>query len=405
MKCDVAIIGGGPAGATAGNLLAQEGIRTIIVEKSAFPRFHIGESLLPCDAPVFERLGVKLEPAAFLRKNGADFIDEGSERQETYLFSDGLKGSASQAWQVDRARFDHMLLERATEVGSIVFQNERITSVEIDDSSVRLQTTHREIEARYVIDASGQDAFFARRNRSVRPIKGFGRAAVFCHFQGISAHISRELATSGNIRILLVPEGWVWVIPLMSGRLSVGVVSRAQGVNTFLLDKVIERSVLIRRLTEGAARTKATVIRNFSYINQRSHGARYACIGDSACFLDPVFSSGVSLAMLGAAHVADILIPALRGNEEGRSDLLAEHTQHMVHGYKAFGALIHSFYHTSLAANLFFAKEVNEDMRAGLISMLAGDIWRPDNRFQNSLAQSARRQPDIVWDSSPGSFY
>jgi hypothetical protein len=398
MKCDVAIIGAGPAGSTAGNLLAQHGIDVAIIEQSVFPRFHIGESLLPCDLPIFERLGVCVESEKYLRKDGADFVDERHGERVSYLFKDGLSRSVPHAWQVERAAFDHLLLKRAVEVGTQAFEGERVNEVSIEAETVFIQTSKQQIQARYVIDASGQDAFFARRDKHAVPIKGFGKAAIFCHFQGLSDEVQSRLAETGNIQILIVDKGWMWLIPLVNKRLSVGVVSQGNGIRTDLITQAIEGSPLIQRLTAGAEHTPPRVIRNFSYLNRKSSGSRFACVGDAACFLDPVFSSGVSLAMLGAERLADILAIALKQGREDAPDLLKDHREYMMHAYAAFSGLIHSFYNTSMVSNLFFAKDPDLELRAGLISMLAGDLWRTDNRFQSLLAQSVRRDSKLRWD-------
>lgn len=396
MKCEVAIIGGGPAGSTAGNLLAQRGIDAVIIEQGIFPRFHIGESLLPCDMPLFDRLGVHLDKAAYMPKQGADFIDERRQEQVTYLFKDGLSGCIPYAWQVERAEFDHALLRKAEQVGAKVFEDECVQSVAFADACVSLVTSRRTIQARYVIDASGQDAFFARRAKVVEPIKGFGRAAVFCHFYDLSDQVYQELAATGNIRVLIIEDGWIWIIPLTARRVSVGVVSRSKGLATSLLDGAIQRSPFLQRITAGARRTQNKIIRNFSYMNKQPSGPRFACVGDAACFLDPVFSSGVSLAMLGAERLADTLVDALHNHRETDPHLLDTHTDHMAHAYRSFSALIHSFYHTSMVPNLFFAADPDPEMRAGLITMLAGDLWRQDNRFQSMLQQSTRRSAPLT---------
>ena len=151
----------------------------------------------------------------------------------------------------------------------------------------------------------------ARSNKTVQPLKGFGCVAVFRHFDGLAPEIFQELTASGNIKILMVPDGWVWVIPLAGPRLSVGVVSRHAITNPEeTLDRTIAASPILQRLTKGATSTEPKIIRNFSYRNRQPYGSRWGCAGDASCFLDPVFSSGVSLAMLAGESVASKVSPA-----------------------------------------------------------------------------------------------
>ena len=388
---DVIIIGGGPAGSTAANLLSQAGHRVRLLEKEHFPRFHIGESLLPIDLPIFARLGVQLDPAAFIRKDGAEFIDERSGQSATFLFSEALDGTPKSAYQVERSRFDHVLLQRAATLGADVRQGVAVQEVTTDQASASVLTrdgaTHR---ARFIIDATGQDALLARTNHTVQPLKGFGIAAVFRHYDGIDPAIAAELMATGNIKVLMVPMGWMWLIPLAGRRLSVGIVSQKTGLGPELLASATAESPLIQRLIAGAVATEPRIIRNFSYRNRRAYGTRWACIGDAACFLDPVFSSGVSLAMLSAEFLTDRLGAALREGREADPQLMAAHSKHMEVGYRSFAALIHRFYNHEMVRRLFFVETRGEVMRSGITSVLAGDLWRDkENPFQQTLLRSA----------------
>ena len=394
MDWDVVVVGGGPAGSTSAALLAAAGHRVVVIEKERFPRFHIGESLLPCDLPIFARLGVTLEGGPFMRKAGAEFLDERTGEREAFHFSDGLAGTPGHAYQVERSRFDHLLLERARACGATVREGERVTDVTIADDHVEVTTAAGSTRGRYLIDATGQDALLARRARSVVPLKDFGIAAVFCHFDGLAPEVAGELARTGNIHVLLVDDGWVWLIPLHGGRLSCGVVSRKTGVTEGLLDATIAASPHIQRLTRGATRTAARIIRNFSYRNARSRGRRWSCVGDASLFLDPVFSSGVSLAMLAGERTADLLGVALREGVEADPELTAPVAAEMRTAYVSFASLIGAFYKTRIVENVFFARNPDPALRSGLISLLAGDVWRDDNRFQKMLVDSPKRRID-----------
>ena len=398
---DVVVIGGGPAGATAGGLLAKEGIDVLVLERELFPRFHIGESLLPCDLAVFARLGVDMEAGGFLHKAGAEFLDERIDGHTTYLFSDALPGSPDHAYQVDRATFDHLLLTRARELGAEVHEDERVTGVEMLADRGVVKTTRGSYEARYVIDATGQDAFLGRRDRTARSLVDFGLAAMFTHFEEIDPAIDHELCVTakGNIKVLFVDDGWCWAIPLGNRRISIGLVSRRKGAVHEWLEETIARSPFLSRVTKGAKRArKPGMLASFSFHNEKQHGPRWACAGDAACFLDPVFSSGVSLGMVGALHMVDTLVPALRAGTEAEPSLMDEHARHVGHAYDVFATLINSFYHTSLLHGLFFFRSEDQDreLRKGLTSVLAGDVWRDDNPFQEKLMSSKRRRVQLV---------
>ena len=386
---DVLVIGGGPAGSTTANLLAHAGHDVLVLEKEVFPRFHIGESLLPIDLPIFERLGVKLDYKDFIRKDGAEFIDERTGAKATFVFREGLEGTPKNAYQVERSRFDHHLLKQAEARGAKVRYGVRVQEMSVEDDAVRVDTSAGVIRARYMVDATGQDAFMARSNRTVQPLKGFGCVAVFRHYDGLAPEIFEELTVSGNIKVLMVPDGWMWLIPLAGPRLSVGIVSR-HAITTPLetLDAAIAASPITQRLIAGAVGTEHRIIRNFSYRNRQPYGPRWGCAGDASCFLDPVFSSGVSLAMLAGESLAGKLSPALRAGTEASPDLLAEHAKRMEIGYKTFAGIVYRFYHAELVHRLFFQETDGEPLRAGITSVLGADFWRDDNPFQQMLLNS-----------------
>lgn len=389
---DVVIVGCGPAGSTAANLLRQAGKDVVVLERERFPRFHIGESLLPIDLPLFDRLGVRLDGAGYHFKQGAEFWDERTGDFAFFSFADGMEGTPPHAWQVDRAEFDHMLARAAIARGAQVRFGATVTAIDVEDDGVRVAANGEELRARFVFDATGQDAFSARRARTVSPIRELGRAAVFTHFEGLAPEVRAEIEPQGNIKVLLVEDGWHWLIPLVGGRLSVGLVKWRGKLDEAALDAALAASPLIQRLTAGARRGPTRTIANWSYKNTQLAGPRWACIGDAAAFLDPVFSSGVSLAMLGAERAVDLLVPALAAGAESDPHLMAPWAAHMQPAYDAFEQLIRRFYHTRMVHHLFFAAEPDPALRRGLISVLAGDVWRRDNPFQ-AMLQASRLQP------------
>ncbi len=390
---DVIVIGAGPAGATSAALLAKAGHRVLMLDRERFPRAHVGESLLPSELPVFEQLGFDPSSTSIF-KGGADFLDERTDELGRFPFDEALEGTPTSALQVDRPQFDFLLAQHAESLGAewkqrsvrSVVEAEHGISVELEDGST--------IGTRYVIDASGRDRLLCRQNRSFERIDGFGVAVVFGHFENLGDEAIAELHEwgQGNITVLLIDRGWGWIIPLPNRRMSVGFVSAEQGVvSKQWHEQNVAASKKLTRLTKGATRSELRREGDYSFQNTKSRGSRWVCIGDSKAFLDPVFSSGIAFAMAGASDAIALLDPALREGREADPDLLAPAESRMEHAYEVFGALIHSFYHSNLVRNLFFYDDPDPELRAGFISVLAGDVWRDDNKFQEMLLRSKRR--------------
>lgn len=390
---DVIVIGAGPAGATTSGLLAKAGHRVLMLDHERFPRPHVGESLLPAELPVFEQLGFDAGTCSVF-KSGADFLDERTGELGRFPFSEALEGTPTSALHVERAEFDHRLALHAESLGAVWKQRSaKRVDAEADHVTVVLDDGS-ELRARFVVDATGRDRLLCKQQRAFERIEGFGVAVVFGHFSGLSDDAQAELhdVGAGNITVLLIDRGWGWIIPLPNRRMSVGFVSTEKGVvSEAWHEHNVAASEKLRRLTRGATRSELRREGDYSFRNTQSHGSRWACVGDSKAFLDPVFSSGIAFAMAGGSDVVALLDPALREGREADPDLLAPCDAKMDHAYDVFGALIHSFYHSNLVRNLFFYDDPDPELRAGFISVLAGDVWRDDNRFQEMLLRSKRR--------------
>jgi len=389
---DVLIAGGGPGGTTAAALLADAGHSVLLLEREHFPRFHIGESLLPAELPIFDKLGFDAESLPAVFKEGADFLDEATGDFARYPFAEGLEGTGTHAWQVERAPFDEQLMAIARDKGADCREGVRVDSVETTADGVVAHVGDETFRARYFIDATGRDRLMCKRERSYERVDGFGLAAIWARYDDLKPAAVEELTKTGNIIVLMVPKGWGWLIPLSGGRLSVGFVSAEAGVVTE--DWYRERmaaSPTLQRLTEGATEGPLERAGDYSYKNTRPHGERWGCVGDAAGFLDPVFSSGVALAMASADRLVSLLDPALEAGTESDPTLLAPLEEHMAKAYEIFGAVIHSFYHTNMVKNLFFYDDPDPHLRAGLITVLAGDLWRDDNPFVKLIMRSSRR--------------
>ncbi|MFW2388410.1 MAG: NAD(P)/FAD-dependent oxidoreductase [Polyangiales bacterium] len=385
---DVIVVGAGPAGSTAAALLAGKGFEVLVLEKEEFPRFHIGESLLPAGLPVLHELGIEPDEDVFMFKRGAQFLRESTGLVSSFDFAGALAGPPRHAWHVERASFDTMLRDKAAARGALVRHGVTVTDMQVDTDSASVQTSYGTERARFIVDASGQDRFVAKLRRATVPYSQFGKAAAFAHFDGLSDEAIEVIGPGNDIRIMMVEDGWLWVIHLPGRRLSVGLVSKKPGVSGRALDREIAVSPLLRCLTHGTEATDARLVSGFSYRNDAKCGPRYACIGDAACFLDPVFSSGVSLALLGAEGLVERLAPALQNGTESNEDLYRDESAKMDEGYRAFALLINRFYNTKLVDNVVLNSPAEGELRASITSMLAGDVWREGNAFRDMLFRS-----------------
>ncbi|HET8897791.1 MAG TPA: NAD(P)/FAD-dependent oxidoreductase [Rhodanobacteraceae bacterium] len=423
---DIVVIGGGPGGSTAATLLARKGWRVIQLEKSRHPRFHIGESLLPMNLPVFERLGVLDKIKALgVYKPGADFEADNARGYNTYAFARALGKSPPHAYQVWRADFDKMLFEHARETGVDAREGATVTAVEQPGARAKRVTVKHEdgseyvIEARYVIDASGRDAFLASRGKLQRRNREHQSAAVFGHFLGAQR---RDGEDAGNISIYNFEHGWMWMIPLPAGVMSVGAVCRPDYLrqrrnrgSEFLLDTLKLNPALWARL-EGATLTddKMHVTGNYSYDSTTLGGPGWMLLGDAFAFLDPVFSSGVYLATSSAEKVAEVVDQSLR-NPAVEAGLQRKLEKRLRAGMRRFAFFIYRF-NNPVMQQMFRSPRNILQVEQGVISMLAGDLfdtplvkrklhlfraiylgvalgnfrrWRAENRYRRAQARGA----------------
>jgi flavin-dependent dehydrogenase len=384
---DVLVVGGGPAGATISALLAKRGHSVVLIEKDQHPRFHIGESLLPMNMPLFQELGVADEVAEIgMRKNGIDFFDSEKEeaRRTTIYFDEAMDDSFPHAYQVRRSDFDRLLLDNAQRCGVEVRQKTRVTSLdrlEADGCQARISDAEgREsiVSARFLVDASGRDAFLSRRNKLLRRNPDHNAAAIFGHFRNVPRREGRD---EGNIGLHWFEHGWFWVIPLKDGVTSVGTVCWPEYLKTRgnipldeFLQQTIAKSATLRSLMESAEpASEVQGTGNYSYWSDKLYGDGYLLVGDSFAFVDPVFSSGVFLAMKSAQSGAEA-VEAIIGGAPNAKALLARHERLLRRGIRTVSWFIYR-YNSPTLRRLFMNPGNQFRIKSAVISVLAGDTF------------------------------
>lgn len=382
-QADVLVVGGGPAGATAATLLARRGRKVIMLERERHPRFHIGESLLPANLPILERLGVLEQVAAIgVRKRGADFPAANADGFNVFRFDRALGETPPYAFQVRRDEFDELLFRHAVAQGVEAHEGAKATKVEFTPEGVVAQVEAGKggastVRARYLVDATGRDTFLGRQLGLRRRHPRHQSAALFAHYRGVAARPGED---AGNISIYQHDRGWAWMIPLRDGVMSVGVVgdpalfrSRREPPPAFLR-RVLDAIPQARERMAGAeivGHLHATG--NYSYLCSRLAGPRWVMAGDAGAFVDPVFSTGVYLAMHSAERAAGTVDRILEDPRRERA-LLRQYERETWAGLKTLSWFIERF--TSPAMRWLFANPRNDfDLERAVISMLAGDIF------------------------------
>ncbi len=328
---DVAIIGGGPAGSTAATFLARDGVNVSVFERERFPRFHIGESLLPFNMDIFERLGIADQLGQhFIEKWGAEFVSSDGQVHHTFHFEDGFVPGKPMSYQVLRSRLDQLLLDTAEAHGAHVFQGHTVVAADPSArTGARLQVrdaggTVREVRARFLLDASGREGVLSTRCGRRQMDSSLRRAALFAHFENVPRPSGRD---AGNIVLILLRDAWFWFIPLAGSATSVGLVLDGQCYRGCGLRPQQAFELAVERCPAAAERLRSaqrvTPIRatsDWSYRSRRIRGDGYLLLGDAAAFVDPIFSSGVYLAMSSGELAASAVMRGLKsGNLFPRS--------------------------------------------------------------------------------------
>ena len=378
---DVAIIGGGPAGAAVGALAAAAGHRVLVFERQAFPRFQIGESLVPAVNLTLAKLGVleRMDQLGFPRKHGVQFFSPSGPSRPFY-FSEVSDPRMHQTWQVLRSDFDAMLLDNAVRAGAEVVSETQVVGVETSGErvagvKVRDAAGERVVAAKVVVDASGQQGVLAQRMGGRVHIEGLHNTAVYAHYQGAVLDTGMD---AGSTLIYRIGHGcWLWFIPLPDV-VSIGLVAPARQISTFgkapaeMLDAAIAVCEPLQARLASARRTnEVRAVRDSSYRAVRDGGDGWILVGDALGFIDPIYSTGLFLTMFSAELAADAISAELGGRGQG----LAGYSKDYQAAFDRFLVLVRAFYQEGFRFGEF-ARDASH--RAGLVDLLTGIVATPE---------------------------
>jgi flavin-dependent dehydrogenase len=409
IETDVLIIGAGPAGAMAAAFLQREGFRLLVVEKQNFPRFVIGESLLPSSMNLLEEAGLldAVEKQNFMRKYGAVFLrgNETCNFDFSNQFGDGYKYT----YQVPRADFDKALADTVAARGVQILYRHGVTAVNFDSSHAsttieKPDDSKFEVKSKFILDCSGFGRVLPRLLNLELPSNFPQRESLFAHVTGDLRPAGRE---EGKVWICIHPDdAWIWIIPFSNGKSSVGVVAEPEFFKKFPGEPEMQlRAILMsdpnaaKRLAKMRFVFLPQRIGGFASSVKKLFGERFALVGNATEFLDPIFSSGVALALESAQRAAQVLTRQLRGEPV---DWQVEYADHVMHGIDTFRSYVAAWYDDRLP-QIFFAANRNPDIMRQVCSVLAGYVWDKTNpyvtqaeRALNLLSTVIRRQSQLA---------
>jgi flavin-dependent dehydrogenase len=393
---DVLIIGGGPSGSTAAAFARKEGFKVCVVEREKFPRFHIGESLLPHGNDIMRETGAwpKIEAAGFIKKYGASFHLANGQASKEIIFSQGIVRGLDQTFQVGRAKFDDILLDHARSLGAEIKQPATVRAVTPIDGGLRVTIEHadkstEERTARWVLDAGGRENHFpCDAKKPLDPSPFPKRVAIYSHFENV---YRPEGIAAGHTVIVRLADGWFWIIPIDEAHTSVGLVTtiesmrRGKGTPEEIFNRAVESSPKLTELMQGSRATMAFhVTSDYSYFRQQLATERMVMIGDAGGFFDPIFSSGVYVGMNSARDAVRLIAKAHRQNRGLTPDERTRYSKRIKKRAKVFKDLIASFYDND-AFSVFLCEKPPLGLDRGVNSIVAGDarmLWPVWWRFQ-----------------------
>ena len=384
----VLVIGGGPGGSTAATLLAQQGLRVQLLEREPGPRFHIGESLMPETYWIFRRLGMldKMKASLFVKKYSVQFVNDTGKESQPFYFFEMNPHESSQTWQVVRSEFDQMMIENAREHGvhvrqgvrvlDVLLDGDRATGVRILDQNDKEEMLHPQV----IVDASGQSAVIANRLKLREPDPFLKKASVWTYWKG--AH--RDPGIDEGATLVLNTEGkkgWFWYIPQPDDIVSVGVVAsfdyllKNRGDLETIYTQEVERCPAVKRRIASAQRVAGFYsTKDFTYRSTRTAGDGWVLIGDSFGFLDPIYSSGVFLALKSGELAADAVVEACAKNDFSAAQL-GKWCPNFLTGMNRMKRLVYAFYE-GFSFGAFIRKY--PEMQRRIVELLIGDLFKDD---------------------------
>ncbi len=396
---DVLIIGGGPAGASTAAILAEHGHKVLVLEREKFPRYHVGESLIPFTYGPLERLGMipRMRSSCFTKKFSVSFVQPDGRKSVPFYFHTRYDiDTVAQTWQVTRAEFDVMMLDNAREKGAEVREETTVTKLLKNDSGrvigVEIQDrsgVRQSLFARLVVDASGKEAFASNREGWRVGDPYLNKVAVWTYYQGSKRESGME---EGSTTIAFVPDkGWFWHIPLHDNRVSVGVVAEGKyltrgGVRdpkAIFQREIGENQWIKDHLAEGTCEGEYWLTSEYSRHSKFGASPGLLLVGDAFAFLDPVFSSGVMLALKSGVMAGDAIHEALAANDVS-PERFADYASQLREGVENMRKLVYAFYNPDFSFKDVVMKY--PEMGGTITDCLSGDV----NKDYSDLWQCIR---------------